>query len=231
MLGMKSLQDKRLLDAGCGSDLFSLAALQLNADKVISFDVDTDCVQCAELLNERLGLYDNWEIMQGDLLDKSQLGRLGKFDVVYSWGVLHHTGNMWDAIENISNLVKHDGLLFISIYNYQGMISKGWACVKKIYNKSPAIFQFIISSGYSLLVLLTAALSGMIQRRRVSSWFAGSERGMSLWHDCVDWCGGYLFETTSADELFKFFYKKDFYLINMRLRHRSGCNEMIFKKL
>ena len=55
---------------------------------------------------------------------------------MYSWGVLHHTGAMWKALENASTLVRPGGLLFIALYNNQGGASRRWKIIKRTYNDS-----------------------------------------------------------------------------------------------
>lgn len=137
MLKIDNLSQKTFLDVGCGSGLFSLAARKLGA-KVYSFDYDSESVLCAQKIKEIYFPKDNeWFISRGDVLDNNFLTSLNKFDFVYSWGVLHHTGKMWDALDNVSHLVSSNGYLFISIYNNQGFVSVLWEKIKKLYNASP----------------------------------------------------------------------------------------------
>src|SRR5262249_27988004 len=136
MLKVHSLDGKSFLDIGCGSGLFSLAAMRLGAAKVHSFDYDPRSVACAELLRQRKYLGTNkWTIEAGNVLDANYLSRLGEYDVVYSWGVLHHTGDMWRALGNVIPLVAKGGRLFIALYNDQGFRSTFWKKVKLIYNQ------------------------------------------------------------------------------------------------
>ena len=143
-LGVNDLRGKTFLDVGCGSGLFSLAARRLGA-RVHSFDYDPESVACGLELRRR---FDNdspdWTVEEGSALDPEYLKSLGAFDVVYSWGVLHHTGAMWQALENVISLVAPGGKLFIAIYNDQGTISRRWTAVKKVYNRTPAL-RFPIS--------------------------------------------------------------------------------------
>ena len=105
MLQVDNLSGKRFLDVGSGSGLFSLAARELGAE-VVSFDFDPTAVACTQELRERYFPDDpNWAIQRGSVLDQRFLGSLGEFDVVYSWGVLHHTGEMWAALKNAASLV------------------------------------------------------------------------------------------------------------------------------
>ena len=79
----------------------------------------------------------SWIVIQGSVLDNAFLKTLGEFDYVYSWGVLHHTGDMWRALDNVNNLVKLNGfllLLFITINNLQKWY---WTFVKRTCNKYP----------------------------------------------------------------------------------------------
>src|SRR6478672_6389971 len=126
MLNSERLDGKTFLDAGSGSGLFSLAARRLGA-QVTSFDYDPDSVGCTAELRRRFFPEDsNWRVMRGSVLDRDFLASLGDFDVVYSWGVLHHTGSMWQALENVARLTKPGGTLYISIYNDQGFKSRIW---------------------------------------------------------------------------------------------------------
>lgn len=231
MLGRSDLQGLRFLDAGCGSGLFSLAALRLGAVEVVSFDVDKESVACAQFLNDRYGPFPNWKITLGSVLERDWLLSLGKFHIVYSWGVLHHTGFMWQALKNIILPVDKDGLLYISIYNDQGIISKGWKRVKWFYNAVPVPVKFTMVAGYYLVILLTKTVQGIVRFRSPSLWYAyGSDRGMNLWHDAVDWVGGYPFETATPAELIGFFNNHDSSLIKMTRKTGSGCNEFVFQR-
>ena len=228
MLRLDNLNNKTFLDVGCGSGLFSLAALKLGAVEVFSFDYDKYSVECAEFLNQKYGPYDNWSITQGSALDKKWLSGLGKYDVVYSWGVLHHTGDMWRAMENVCELVKPKGLLFLSIYNDRGLISRMWRIIKLIYNKSPFIVKMLIAVPYYILMLINEIISIIINKKPLKAMFKDQNRGMTLWYDCLDWCGGYPFETATPEKILDYFYHKGFYLVNMRLKRGSGCNEFVF---
>src|SRR4028119_1082407 len=133
MLEVESLQGKRFLDIGSGSGLFSLAARRLGA-KVHYFDYDPDSVACTQELKRRYFPDDqDWIIERGSALDVDYVKSLGQFDIVYSWGVLHHTGAMWQALENASLPVDNNGLLFIAIYNDLGDKSKQWRKIKQVY--------------------------------------------------------------------------------------------------
>ncbi len=230
MLNIDNLSGLTFLDAGCGSGIFSLGAIKLKAKKVLSFDIDNDSTECARFLHNKYGPFENWEILHGSILDKNWITGLGKFNIVYSWGVLHHTGNMYLAFENINETVKDGGLLFLSIYNDQAYISKIWLVIKKLYNNSPQPIKFLIAFSYFLVVLFNRTLNGIIKLAPVNQWYKGSERGMNLWHDTVDWVGGYPFETCTPMDLENFFKKSGYQVVNSKLKTGSGCNEFVFKK-
>jgi 2-polyprenyl-3-methyl-5-hydroxy-6-metoxy-1,4-benzoquinol methylase len=230
MLDSDSLFGKTFLDIGSGSGLFSLAARRLGA-KVLSFDFDPKSVACAvELRRRYFGDDGNWIIEEGSVLDTAYLSRLGKFDIVYSWGVLHHTGKMWDALANVVPLVKEGGKLFIALYNDQGGASRRWLVLKKLYNEMPALRVplaiYTLTRQWYITIIKEAA-----QGRFLQSWRTYKrERGMSPWHDIIDWIGGYPFEVCKPEQVFDFYRVRGFQMQRMTTCAGGiGCNEFVFQ--
>jgi 2-polyprenyl-6-hydroxyphenyl methylase/3-demethylubiquinone-9 3-methyltransferase len=233
MLGVDRLDGTRFLDAGSGSGLFSLAARRLGA-KVVSFDYDPQSVACTAELKRRYFPDDtDWGVYQGSVLDADFLRGLGTFDVVYSWGVLHHTGAMWQALEIAAPLVAPSGQLFISIYNDQGRASRTWTRIKRTYVRAPAPFKGIIL-GFSLVRLWGPATVRKLLGGGVRSLQPGKQpqpRGMDLWHDAKDWVGGYPFEVAKPERIFDFYRNRGFELQRMKTCAGGlGCNEYIFRR-
>lgn len=231
MLAVESLAGLKFLDIGCGSGLFSLAARRLGAT-VYSLDYDPESVACAEELKRRFFQGDKqWTIESGSALDGEYISSLGKYDIVYSWGVLHHTGDMWLALENAAIPVKRNGKLFISIYNDQGVISDIWLKVKKAYNKG-GFSRGLVMALYIPYFAAIAVAGGLIRNGNPLSRFSEyrKERGMSLYHDWIDWLGGLPFEVATVEELFKFYKAKGFRLDALKTTNRLGTNELVFRK-
>jgi 2-polyprenyl-3-methyl-5-hydroxy-6-metoxy-1,4-benzoquinol methylase len=231
MLGERTLEGKTFLDVGCGSGLFSLAARRLGA-RVFSFDYDPRSVECARHLRERFfpGSSD-WTVTQGSALDEKFLSSLGSFDIVYSWGVLHHTGAMWRALENVVELVGPGGKLFISIYNDQGDRSKRWEAIKGHYCRSPRAWQHVIVALTLISGWWKPFLTDLLAGRPGATWRAyKKDRGMSPIHDVIDWVGGYPFEVAKPEAIFDFYRARGFSLSKLKTRQSVGCNEFVFDK-
>jgi 2-polyprenyl-3-methyl-5-hydroxy-6-metoxy-1,4-benzoquinol methylase len=228
MLEVTDLAGRSFLDIGSGSGLFSLAARRLGA-QILSFDYDPQSVACTSELRRRYFDGDpDWRVEEGSALDRAYISSLGQFDIVYSWGVLHHTGSMWKALENASLLVRPGGLLFIALYNNQGGTSRRWTAIKRTYNRFPVFRGPLLALSF-LRLHGTELIRGLLRGRPLQIFEIDKRRGMSLWRDLVDWVGGYPFEVADPGEVFEFFKKRGFHLTRLQTTHSLGCNEFVFR--
>lgn len=227
-LGRETLQGCRFLDVGCGSGLFSLAARRLGAT-VHSFDLDPDSVACTLQLKDRFFPGDpNWSIEQRSALDAEYLDGLLRFDVVYAWGVLHHTGAMWDAIDLVARRVAPGGLLWLALYNDQGWRSRFWLRVKQLWCSGLPGRVLVWSAFVPAFAVAYAALS-LMRRQNIFRNYK-RQRGMSLYRDWIDWLGGLPFEVARPESVRAFLAARGFEVVREKLTRRLGNNEYLFRR-
>ena len=232
LLCVTTLEGKRFIDIGSGSGLSSLAAHRLGAD-VTSFDYDPSSVGCTLEMRDRFAKgSERWRIMHGSALDAEFLSTLGTYDVVYSWGVLHHTGQMWNAINNVIPLVRPGGQMSLALYNDQGVWSQRWTRIKRVYCSGTA-GKLAVSSVFIPYWIARGAVSDLI--RGHAPWYSiatyGKNRGMSAWHDWHDWLGGYPFEAAKPEAIILPIQQKGFTLTNLNTQYGSvGCVEYVFRR-
>jgi 2-polyprenyl-3-methyl-5-hydroxy-6-metoxy-1,4-benzoquinol methylase len=234
MLGMERLDGKRFLDIGSGSGLFSLAARRLGA-RVHSFDYDPRSVACGRELKRRYFEHDDgWTIEEGSALDDVFLESLGEFDIVYSWGVLHHTGEMWKALDLAHRRVAPGGLFFIALYNDMGAESDRWRRLKRTYCNLPrplrAPFAVLAMAPYEVKTIGRSVLK-LRPQEYVHLWTRYSgKRGMSRWRDIIDWVGGYPYEVAGAREIVDHFAERGFEPVRVKDTNGLGCNEFVLRR-
>ena len=233
MLALDSLRGRTFLDVGSGSGLFSLAACRLEAQRVISFDLDTESVRTSAFLRERERIPDHrWTISQGSVLDEGFMAKLPTVEILYSWGVLHHTGRMWEAIDAAAAKVAPGGRFAISIYNRverKPDSSAMWWKVKRFYNHAPAFVRALMEAAYMANHAATRLITLRNPLRAHTDQEGAGRRGMDFRHDVRDWLGGFPYEFAAAGELFEYVRRKHGFVLE-RLRTGDGniCNEYLF---
>jgi 2-polyprenyl-6-hydroxyphenyl methylase/3-demethylubiquinone-9 3-methyltransferase len=220
----KSFVGKSFLDVGCGSGLFSLAAYQLGAKKVVGIDVNPRCVEISQGNRDILVPGAPIEFYVGSALAPEQLKRFGSFDLVYAWGSLHHTGSMWSAIRNVSRCVAPEGVFVLAIYN-KHITSPVWKMIKWTYNQVPDFVQRCMAVVFAGIIYFAKLL---VTRTNPLS----KERGMDFWFDVIDWVGGYPYEYAAPTEVEESVRAQGFLLQRyIPAQVPTGCNEFVFHRL
>jgi 2-polyprenyl-3-methyl-5-hydroxy-6-metoxy-1,4-benzoquinol methylase len=226
------LGGKTFLDIGCGSGIHALAALKLGASSVVATDIDPISVETTGKVLDRHAPAGKWRAETISVLSP-QFERLGQFDVVYSWGVLHHTGAMCEAIAKAAGATKPGGKFVIAIYAKTNLCSF-WKAEKRIYSRAPKLGQAVMRGIFhlwrALIVLLVA-----VKNRRAPSFSSDKSRGMKNDTDIHDWLGGYPYESAAPAEILalakELGLKSDLILPvpgNRIGLLGSGCDEYVF---
>ena len=227
-LRVASLTGRVFLDIGCGSGLHSLAALRLGAERVVSFDYDANSVATTRRLRQYAGNPENWTVTQGSVLDAAFMEQLPKADIVYSWGVLHHTGDMWTAIRNAALAMKPDGVFFIALYAseiYADPPPEYWVKLKRRYNLRGPLGKRIMEWAYIFRQYIRPAIKA--GENPISVIRNYGYRGMAFWTDVRDWLGGYPIEFSSLSEVQEF-CGSELGLDLVNVLTGQGCSEYLF---
>lgn len=222
-LGNGFVSGKTVVDIGSGSGIHSLAFYLLGAKRIYSFDADPSSVEATKRLRTKFESPGRWTVSHGSILDKEFLQSLGQFDIAYSWGVLHHTGAMWEALEKSFGLVKPGGKLWVALYVKGPRYPKDLA-LKKRYNAASEFGKrWMIYQRIGKVIL-----SKLGHFENPFAWNQKKRRGMNVYHNIVDWLGGLPYEVASENEVLKFGRSYGFILEEIKVKNEGGCSGYLF---
>jgi 2-polyprenyl-3-methyl-5-hydroxy-6-metoxy-1,4-benzoquinol methylase len=221
-LGEENIRGKEVLDIGSGSGIHSLGFLRLGAARLFSFDYDRHSVEATTEHWAGAGKPEHWTVTHGSVLDPEFLSKLPRFDLVYSWGVLHHTGDMWSAIRNALDRVKPGGVLYITLYNDRDYA--GSMALKQRYNSASTFGKRLMEAKWILKIMARR----LLKLQNPFAWNQKKIRGMDTYHDIVDWLGGLPYEIANEDEMLRFGLENGLSL--QRIWCREDCHYYFFRK-
>lgn len=231
LVGFDAIQGRTFLDIGSGSGLFSLAALRLGCTRLLAVDLDPACVDTTRALLERHAPESQWDCRCQSVFDLTP-DVTGAFDVVYAWGVLHHTGAMRKAMRRAAAQIAPGGMLAIALYG-KTPFCWFWRVEKKIYSQAPAWAQAVMKAVYLSLFRFRLAFKGETLRQHRDNYHR--QRGMDMHHDCHDWLGGYPYESIAPNEVMRLLHDlglecvRSFVYPSIGL-FGNGCDEYCFTR-
>lgn len=233
LIPKEKLEGRTFLDIGSGSGLHSLAALRLGAKSVLAVDIDTDSVETTRETLKRHWAGSNAEARLVSIL-APEARDLGDFDVVYSWGVLHHTGAMWDAIGKAADHVAPAGHFVLAIYR-KTPLCWAWKFEKRIFTNAGSFGRALIRTPYIAAYKLRMRLTGQNPKAVIDNY--KNARGMNFYNDVDDWLGGYPYESATEKEIVDFMKKRGFEAEAVMELHPTlglfgtGCSEFRFRRV
>ncbi len=234
----QDISGKSFLDIGCGSGLSALAASKLGADPILATDLDPVSVETTKEVLSSKSPSAQFDVRTISVFDLDR-ETLGSFDIVYSWGVLHHTGSMWEAIDKACQFVSSGGIFVLAIY-LKTPLCGFWRAEKKFYTGAPRLVQDVLAWSF-LGVIELIGMAGQLRRgqfgrsRKLAQEYMVT-RGMDRMHDIRDWLGGYPYESASPAEIDEFLTKRGFRfergqrLVAGNGLTGSGCAEYIYRR-
>ena len=230
LLGEGDLRGLRFLDIGCGSGVHAAAAMRLGAARVDAIDLDPKSVETSKTTMNKFGMGDAWSVERRSVFDLNPETD-GQYDVVYSWGVLHHTGDMDRAIKQACSMVVPEGQLLVALYR-KTMACRFWRVEKRWYASAGPNSQRIARMIYKRLRDIDLILSGKSPSEMRDKY--SQHRGMSQDHDVHDWLGGYPYESITPSAVNQLMRAHGFDLREQWTQRQtsgllgSGCDEYAF---
>lgn len=222
-VGASAVRGKTVVDIGSGSGIHSLAFLRLGARRIRSFDFDKSSVAATMSLRSNAGDPANWTVEHGSILDHDYIRSLGQFDIVYAWGVLHHTGSMWEAVDNAFGLVRPGGTLWVALYQ-KGPRYESDLALKQRYNAASSVGKRVMEYRRAGRLMLSRAR----HLQNPFGWNQKGRRGMNAYHNIRDWLGGLPYETAAEDDVVTGARKRGFVLERIKVRREGGCSDYVF---
>ena len=229
-LEKENLDGMSMLDIGCGSGLHSTAAIQSGVKSLLSFDYDSNSVLATKFVHEKAGKPTNWHVEQGSVLDADYMKSLNKFDLVYSWGVLHHTGDVFTAMEHAGDRVAPKGLLYIALYAADVQVNptaEEWLEIKQSYVNGSILRKRYIELWYIWRFMMGKRITGLFSAIR--QFRQKRIRGMDTMTDIRDWVGGWPMEFVWDQDAVDFYEKRGFQL--KKIVTGEANTEFLFQKL
>lgn len=227
-----ALRGRSFIDIGCGSGLHALAAASCGVRRIMAVDIDSDSVATTRQVLQQHAVSVPWEVQEISLFDLDA-SKHGNYEIVYSWGVLHHTGSMIEAIGKAAALVAPGGLFAFALYR-RTLMDRFWIAEKRFYAHAPQYLQWLVRHAYIAAFAVAETLQGRSFSRYVANY--RSSRGMNWHHDVHDWLGGYPYEAILANEVEELMQKLGFEAVRvfssaMTLGLRgSGCDEYVYRR-
>jgi 2-polyprenyl-3-methyl-5-hydroxy-6-metoxy-1,4-benzoquinol methylase len=222
---------KSFLDIGCGSGLSALAAAQLGVDSIVAIDIDPVSVATTRAVLSSNNVSVPWRAETMSVFELDAMGDTA-FNIVYSWGVLHHTGAMWEALNKSASMVAPNGLLAIALYR-RTYLDPFWKLEKRLYAHAPHVVQTLVRGAYVAAFRLGLWATGRSFRDYLANY--KSARGMDFYIDVHDWLGGYPYESVLAPELESTLASRGFAAERVFSRPQqiglfgSGCDEYVYR--
>lgn len=234
LLPQNAIKGKSFLYIGSGSGLHSVAALRLGASNVLAVDIDVESVATTRAVLERFASGSGSQVKQLSVFDLI-LSESERFDIVYFWGVLHHTGDLLRTIRCAAEMVGQDGF-FVAVYYRRIWTDPFWLREKRWYARASSDTQ-----ARARTIFLNLFRLGLLPSRRSPAQYSAvymTRRGMSFEHEIHDWMGGWPYESISAPEVedlmrslgFESVFAKCAARNVFRDHFRSGCDEYVYQR-
>jgi 2-polyprenyl-3-methyl-5-hydroxy-6-metoxy-1,4-benzoquinol methylase len=115
----ESLDGRRVLEIGCGLGLHTEALLARGAE-VTAVDLTEAAVRATKTRLTQKGLVARVQEADAEELPFDT----GEFDLVWSWGVIHHSAHTTRIVREIARVLAPDGAARVMVYNRDSLIAR-----------------------------------------------------------------------------------------------------------
>jgi len=173
----ESVFSGRVLDVGCGMGRYAALVAEYGGE-VVGVDVSRAVEKAAEL-------WPQCSFVQADIIDPPFAPE--SFDLVYSFGVLHHLPDPIRGLLRCHELVKPGGRLLVWVYSsHGGILRKGRRTARRVVGRAPVFLRPLAYTAAALIFVAYVAPRRLTGRRGGRMSYYQSKSFRQLFIDCHD---------------------------------------------